>query len=150
MALVLEVSGDLRAALKGKQSALRSLGRLERMVAEGQSPPTRLLKPSGTGSAGEFAPYRVLRLHHAKLDFSGQNKGDPLLVFQETSPGRLVALALTDHRAYASSDPARCRAWLWMHRDAIDWSAGDEAAALLEQLRAEFEHAAPLGGRGRR
>jgi hypothetical protein len=149
VALVLDVPGDLRAALKGKQSALRSLGRLERMAADGETPPSRLLKASGSGSTGEFAPYRVLRLHHAKLDFSGQNKGDPLLVFQERSPGRLVALALTDHRSYASSDPSRCRAWLWTHRGAIDWS-GDEADALLEDLKTEFAPAAPPDNRRRR
>ncbi len=138
MPLGLEIPGDIRAALKGKQSALKSLAKLERMVAEGQTPPARLLKASGSGSAGEFAPYRILQLSHAKLDFSGQNKGDPLLAFQERRPGVLTAIALTDHRSYASSDPARCRAWLWEHRDGIDWDLGDEARAIIEDLTAEF------------
>ncbi|WP_411902757.1 hypothetical protein [Methylorubrum thiocyanatum] len=147
MPLVLDVPNHIRTALKGKQSALKTLAKLERTVADGQTPPARLLKASGSGSAGDFEPYMTLGLHHAKLDFSGQNGGDPYLVFQEVSPGKLVALALTDHRSYASTDHARCRGWLWEHRDAIDWDVSDEAAAVFEALMTEFGSASPSGGR---
>lgn len=151
MPRVLDVPNHIRAALKGKQSALKSLAKLEDTLAAGRSPPARLLKASGSSSAGDFEPYKTLGLHHAKLDFSGQNGGDPLLVLQEASPDRLTALALTDHRSYASTDPARCRAWLWELREDIDWSISAEASTLLEALTKEFEPAAPSGSpRGRR
>ena len=147
MPLALDVPTHIRTALKGKQSALKSLAKLERTVAAGQRPPGRLLKASGSGSAGDFEAYKTLGLHHAKLDFSGQNGGDPLLVFQEASPDRLTAFALTDHRSYASSDHARCRAWLWEHRDDIDWGISTEASAILEDLRTTFGTTTPPGAR---
>ncbi len=147
MSFDIDVPGHVRVLLKGDRSALKSLGKLERIIAEGRTPPARFLKPSGHGSTGTFEPYEALGLHHAKLDFSGQNKGNPLLVFQRSEAGQLVAFAVTTHRDYASVDHARCRSWLWEHRDDIRWDMNERTAAILDELTAEFGGTEPSTGR---
>lgn len=139
----------VRRVVAGKQSAAKRLALLERLVSEGKPVPRSLLKPSGEGRTGTFTPYRMLRLSHAKLDFSGAGGGDPLLVLQQVDAETFVAIALTTHEDYATSDQTRCRKWLWDNRHAINWNVSPESEAIFEQLKDEFAPAgpAPTGSR---
>lgn len=133
------VHNDIKRALSSQQSASKRLTALIDAAAQpGKSLPPTWFKPSGQGRTGTFEPYRTLGLHHAKLDHSGQNGGDPLLVFQKVGPDIFVAVALTTHEDFATSDHDRCRRWLWDNRASLDWTITEEARILKRQLDEEF------------
>lgn len=125
--------------LRGNRSAINRLDELVRLVAEGRNVPRTFLKASGEGRKGKFEGYVTLNLWHAKLDGSGRNQGDPLLVMQQDGNGDYQSVALSNHEEYATVDEATCRAWLWRHRENIDWTISSEARALLQSLEDEFD-----------
>lgn len=140
----LTIDRSIERQLHGQQSAQKRLNDLRRIAKENRDPPQTFFKPSGQGRSVRFEPYATLGLWHAKLDFSGAGGGDPLLVFQRFSADsaeaedEFVAVALTVHERYATSNRERCEAWLWENREAIDWSVSPEAEDVLRTLIAKF------------
>jgi hypothetical protein len=140
----LTIDRSIERQLQGQQSALKRLSDLRRIAKENRDPPQTFFKPSGRGRSVRFEPYAILGLWHAKLDFSGAGGGDPLLVFQKfaaesaESDDAFIAIALTAHERYATSDIERCEAWLWENREAIHWSISPKAEDVLRLLVAKF------------
>lgn len=137
MAVIVDKS--VTARLRGQQSAINRLRELVRLVDTGQAVPKTFLKPSGHGRQGRYEGYVTLGLWHAKLDGTGRNHGDPLLVLQRAANGDLVSVDLANHDEYARLEEDVCRAWLWARRDNIDWDVSPGARALFQSLTNEFD-----------
>lgn len=139
----LAINRGIRRLLDRDRSATRVLGDLERMLADGRTPPPARLKRSGEGRKGIVQPYIDLGLWHAKLDSSGKGHGDPMLVFQREADDVLRAVAITTHEHYTSVDPEKCLIWLWENRENIDWTVSPESQAVLQGLEAKFARPKP-------